>query len=486
MKTFKLGIVSVLMLFCISISNAQNNVSITGTIKDAGGESITLKIDEYYVGENSSIVKSPVSEGKFKLACKLDHNRVTELTYKNQSLKIYLEPGDDFVIEAKNGTLDSTVSFSGKSPANNKFLMKFNSRFAKDYDTAYLQEHKLNDNIDVFEMALFDSRKKQMEFYKSYSEQSSLTESFKNYIQNTIKYYYFENLFSYPIIRGNADKAVLTVAHLPAVMIENVDDKIQNNEEAIICETYRTFLTYFIFYKTSEGNGFNKFKDVSVSMDRKCTMAQDHLKSLPLVYFLAKFLYDNCQTAVPSMDKKWMAVLAGADKSGTYSALAKTKCNEKLNQKDPVSVRTDAVIPASDYTFNMHDMKDKKVTLTDFKGKVVYIDFWASWCGPCRQQMPFSKELHGKLTEKQKKNIVFLYISIDATEDAWRKAVEQLGIEGVLTISPGNWNSEVVKFFGINSIPRYMIMDKNGNIVNKDAPRPSSDEILNTLIRLSE
>lgn len=172
--------------------------------------------------------------------------------------------------------------------------------------------------------------------------------------------------------------------------------------------------------------------------------------------------------------------------SNVYAAIAKSKCNEKLNQKDPVSVRTDAIIPTSDYTFKMHDMTGKYVSLAQFKGKVVYIDFWASWCGPCRGEMPHSKELHSKLTDKQKRNIVFLYISIDASEEAWKKAAEQLGIEGVLTISPGNWDSEVVKFFGISSIPRYMIMDKFGNIVNKDAPRPSSDAILNELIKLSE
>ena len=64
--------------------------------------------------------------------------------------------------------------------------------------------------------------------------------------------------------------------------------------------------------------------------------------------------------------------------------------------------------------------------------------------------------------------------------------VEQIGMEGVVTISPGNWDSEVVKFFGINSIPRYMIMDKLGNIVDKNAQRPSSDGILSDLIKLAE
>jgi len=229
-------------------------------------------------------------------------------------MQIYLEPGDDFTMDVASGALDSTVSFSGKAAANNVFLLKFNNQFRKDYDSANLRERMLNDNIDVFEIALFDSRKKQLEFYKNYSEFNNLSESFKKYMENTIKYYYYGNLFSYPIIRGNADKNVLIVPHLPLAMIENVDDKLENNEEALICETYRTFLNYYIIYKTSEANGFNKFKDYSNSMDKKCATAQEKLKGSVFVYFLAKFLYDNCQNVLPSMDKKWMAVLVGADK----------------------------------------------------------------------------------------------------------------------------------------------------------------------------
>jgi thiol-disulfide isomerase/thioredoxin len=125
------------------------------------------------------------------------------------------------------------------------------------------------------------------------------------------------------------------------------------------------------------------------------------------------------------------------------------------------------------------------VSLDDFKGKAVYIDFWASWCGPCRAMMPFSRQLHESLEPSAKKNIVFLYISIDANQEAWKKAIQDMEIKGVNVISPGNWNSEVCRYFQISSIPRYMLMNKKGEVVDFNAKRPNDPALLQDLLKLA-
>lgn len=126
--------------------------------------------------------------------------------------------------------------------------------------------------------------------------------------------------------------------------------------------------------------------------------------------------------------------------------------------------------------FTLKDLNGKDVTLKDFAGKVVYMDFWASWCSPCRYEMKNgSPKLHAKF--KDNKNVVFLYVSLDSKIDAWKKAIKDDKIEGIHVLSQASSgvNSEVGKAFNISGIPRYVIIGKDGKIFDNNAPRPSQD-----------
>ncbi|WP_259015388.1 TlpA family protein disulfide reductase [Emticicia fluvialis] len=107
--------------------------------------------------------------------------------------------------------------------------------------------------------------------------------------------------------------------------------------------------------------------------------------------------------------------------------------------------------------------------------QLTYIDFWASWCVPCRQEMPDSKKL---AIDYKNKGINFIYISMDDNPVAWQKAIKQIGLSETHNyLLPKGNDPEIAKKLKVNFIPRYMIMDKEGKIINTDAPRPSDPKI---------
>ena len=132
---------------------------------------------------------------------------------------------------------------------------------------------------------------------------------------------------------------------------------------------------------------------------------------------------------------------------------------------------------------NYENYDGSKTSLSDFRGKYVYIDVWATWCGPCKYQIPFlkkiEKEFHGK-------NIVFVSISVDKKKDyeAWRNMVKDKSLTGIQLYAPNDFNSNFVKEYEIKSIPRFILIDTKGKIVDFDAERPSNSDLKRQLNKL--
>ncbi len=143
-----------------------------------------------------------------------------------------------------------------------------------------------------------------------------------------------------------------------------------------------------------------------------------------------------------------------------------------------------AVSPSS-YAMALEDKNGQTTTLEEIlkqnKGKVVYVDFWASWCAPCRAQLPYSKELQKRLSGKA---VTFLFLSTDTNRKAWLNAVKEEADAMTETYRIVDPDPVFLRELKVRTIPRYMIFDPSGKLVNEDAARPSTKGLEQDLINL--
>ena len=136
----------------------------------------------------------------------------------------------------------------------------------------------------------------------------------------------------------------------------------------------------------------------------------------------------------------------------------------------------DKIVATSLYDVNKKLVDFKEITS---KNKLTYVDFWASWCAPCRAEMPDSKKLRDEYASK---GVNFVYISTDENAADWDKANKKIGLPDDLSfLLPNSVESKLVKQFKVNAIPRYMLINKNGKVIDADALRPSDKEIRGVL-----
>lgn len=189
---------------------------------------------------------------------------------------------------------------------------------------------------------------------------------------------------------------------------------------------------------------------------------QSHLghktKQLLLYYCLSKIIDNFSGADIETYVSAYTT--ATSDSTGAIALLKKHEVNLGSN--------TDLLLASEQgdtLTFNS--------LLQKHKGKVVYVDFWASWCAPCRQAMPVAKQLREEFKDKA---IVFIYLAFNDREKAWREAVKKYEVdylsESYLILN--SKTSQLIEELEVKTIPRYLLFDRQGKLVHRNAPDAAS------------
>jgi len=179
-------------------------------------------------------------------------------------------------------------------------------------------------------------------------------------------------------------------------------------------------------------------------------------------------------------------VISGFESGSEAFALAHRKWKD-FQEINPHPEYTEAVQAALDRAmklqpgqlapeFTLNNLDGQPVSLSQFKGQVVLLDFWASWCGPCISDLPDLRRIKKKTAALP---VVFLNVSIDTDEAAWREAIDKHEIKGVHVRANG-FSSDVAKSYQVTGIPSYYLVDSQGLILENPIVR-DTDEIVATI-----
>jgi thiol-disulfide isomerase/thioredoxin len=187
--------------------------------------------------------------------------------------------------------------------------------------------------------------------------------------------------------------------------------------------------------------------------------------------------------AVEAKSAKDLAVIDNSILHPTFKDLQKTGIMEQVKAMKQYYLEKKSKLKLNNtlsVSFDYENYKGGKSKLEDFKGKYVYIDVWATWCGPCVQEIPYLKEIEKKY---HKKNIAFISISIDGVKDFknWKSFVKNNKMGGIQLFATKNATDRFIKTYQIVDIPRFILIDPKGKIIDADAYRPSSPQLIKVL-----
>ena len=453
MKNLWLLIALVTIVSC-SPKKKVDYAIITGKIENAKSKKLII-YSQYTMDKVSEIRLT--EDGSFTDTLKTPTNFYAMRNDKNFT-DFYISKGSDLKIEYNTKNQDSTLKFSGSESVINQYL--FNK--IKNVSNLNINASKLySKNENDFKTHVLNVKKSEEDFL---SKITNIHQDFKENELKNIHYNYLRKLNNYPTyyVRYTKDKDFIISENF-LDELKNID--IENEEDFLFSTSYRNIVNSKIREKAN-----NLVKKDSISRDiaflKTVSETKNQLIKNNLLYESAKY-----------------GITYTEDLEEFYTLFSNNSTNEENNKKITEAYNKLKALAKGSPSPKFVDYENNAggtTSLDDLKGKYLYLDIWATWCGPCIAEIPSLKKLEKKYHGK---NIEFVSISIDKTKDhdKWKKMVVDKELKGIQLFADNNWKSKFVEEYLIKGIPRFILIDPQGNIINANAPRPSDEKLVETL-----
>jgi len=392
------------------------------------------------------------AQGGFSLDVPVKEATTADFVYENESVSLFLQPGDELEARFTAGNMMKTLKFKGKGADENNFLLAFNLKFLENEDYQVLPENiTLNEKSFI---EFLDFRKQdQLNFFQKYTGKAPVSDAFRNYILSEIEYSWANDRLMFNELRT---KVLGSPIKLSATYYSFLSQVKLDNAPGVRSHSYLSYLKNYIRYQATAAN------HRPVDMDYYevlYNLAKGNLAGEPRNLVLANIIHESIRNGFIQYTSRM------------FADFEHLNTNKDLNEFLAVSYNTGKSFalgsPAPD--FKMKSNIGKEVALSDFKGKMVYLNFWNSKCGLCQMDLPYALELERELANE---NVVFVNVGMDENEGYWLESVTRRKLKGV-QLYGGN-QEDVLKAYKVVELPSYFLIDTDGTFISTKAKRPSN------------
>ena len=425
---------------------------------------ITNQVGELTINSADRLIKKVMNvaeDGSFT-----DTLRVKTETYilfdgKNRA-SVYIDAGNNINVSYDANDFENSLIFSGVGSEISNYL------FSKEK-----KEKELSVNgTEVYELEEIDYKANFNKIKTALTEMitsfEGISEEFKVKEKRNIDYAYLNKISIYERYHSHyAEKPDFKTSEGFLNELEGLS--YDSEEDFSFSQSYKSMVT-------------SHFNDEAAKLVETDSIAED-IAFLKVVGDIQNDVIKNSLL----VDNAKYSVTYTNDLEAYYSEFMKVSTNEdnnKLITESYNKLKTVAKGQPSPQFDNYENFAGGTTSLSDLKGKYVYVDVWATWCGPCKREIPFlqkvEKQYHGK-------NIEFVSLSVDKLDDhnKWQEMVKEEELGGIQLFADKSWESDFVTGYLIKGIPRFILIDPNGNIVNSNAPRPSESKLIDLFNELS-
>lgn len=446
-------------------------VAITGTVEEMDDMPVSLA----YVtklGDDKEVAADTVNAGAFSLEFAISEPALYRLNMGRNRIMVYLHPGDALTMTASGSDFGGTLLFDGAGAKPNNYLAE-KVRKEKAYNKGQEEPNIYKLDLDDFLARNNEIKDINTELYNQRFGQETPSDAFATFATTEIIADWAMRMANYPDYHEYY--AGVEDFEVPESYYDYKSEITTSNPAALTSPKYRGYIYAFGARKMNDlvvndttlsedwPKAYRLLYEMVSASDELGPDAKDYLLANNVNDYISFFGVDGVDPIMNdyrSVNKDSELLIAIEDNYEKWAELAKGK-------KAP--------------TFEYESIEGAMVSLEDYKGKVVYVDVWATWCGPCKGEIPSSKELKKSYADND--DVVFMYVSVDDNREAWEKFLENdPQFNGVHVITGTGWKSDITDSYMIQGIPRYLLIDKNGLIATASAPRPSSGDKIKNMI----